>query len=98
MYIVYDVTYATTNNMLSMGLIPLFTNNKEFNASFLFLSAPFLWTDPRGMARCSADLSGKKKSKKELKAIELQNAQGIEKSYPYKCVVVICTSSRPSTF
>ena len=39
-------------------------------------TAPFVWSDTKGYVHCSADLSGKKKTKKELKAIELANAQG----------------------
>jgi len=39
-------------------------------------AAPFIWSDVRGYVHCTAETAGKKRSKKELKQIEMQNAQG----------------------
>ena len=45
----------------------------------ILAAAPFLWCDPSGYVHCTADMTmaGKKKwTKKEIKALELQNSQG----------------------
>ena len=43
-----------------------------------FFPAPFVWSDVRGYVHCTSEFTSRKKSKKELKQIELQNAQGID--------------------
>ncbi len=50
--------------------------------------APFVWSDVRGYVHCTSEFTSRKKSKKELKQIELQNAQGM-----YVCMYVWVYSS-----
>ena len=50
-----------------------------YKHALVLAAAPFLWCDPSGYVHCTADMTmaGKKKwTKKEIKALELQNSQG----------------------
>lgn len=72
------------SQILELFLFPSFSSlsfDPPAGCHLCRLAAPFLWCDPTGYVHCTADLAqapGKKKgwSKKELRAIELQNAQG----------------------